>query len=201
MNKRFENRLAILKESILAKRLNVFDCLEYYELTDVWDGSRREQQIKCPGFHGDDRRKSARIYENGTMFCWACDSSYDIFAFEMKYAGQSFSDAVYALAQRYGIEFESLEEEEDEESRSLSEIKDLFKRFETNKPKKKFEDYAAQISQRLLKQRSFLSLEDYQRYWYIVDQITWRVSSNTLAPDQAIIHLESLYREVTTRRV
>jgi len=201
VNKRFENRLAILKESILAKRLNVFDCLEYYELTDVWDGSRREQQIKCPGFHGDDRRKSARIYENGTMFCWACDSSYDIFAFEMKYAGQSFSDAVYALAQRYGIEFESLEEEEDEESRSLSEIKDLFKRFETNKPKKKFEDYAAQISQRLLKQRSFLSLEDYQRYWYIVDQITWRVSSNTLAPDQAIIHLESLYREVTTRRV
>jgi len=192
------NRLSVLKESILAKRLNVFDCLEHYELDDVWDGSRHEQQIKCPGFHGDDRRKSARIYENGTMFCWACDSSYDIFAFEMKFTGQSFSDAVYALAQRYGIEYEI--DDDQFESRGLSEIKDLFKTIEAKKPQKRFDDHLAQVSAKILARKDLLALEDFQKYWYVLDQLAWRVLVNQVPAEQAIMHLESIYREAVSKR-
>lgn len=176
----------------------MFDCLEHYELNDVWDGSRHEQQIKCPGFHGDDRRKSARVYENGTMYCWACDAAYDIFAFEMKFTGQSFSDVVYALAQRYGIDY--AQDEEESEHKSLSEIRDLFKNIEAKKPQRKFSDHFQQVSSLLMKNRNSLSLEEYQRYWYALDQIAWHVSLNSLPPNQAIIHLESIYREAVAKR-
>lgn len=200
MSKRLENRLSILKDAILAKRLNVFDCLEHYELDDIWDGSRHEQQIKCPGFHGDDRRKSARVYENGTMFCWACDASYDIFAFEMKFTGQSFSDVVYELAQRYGIDYDTNGDDEDHEPKALSEIKDLFKSFEVKKPQRRFSDHFEQVSQKILLRRDSIPLEQYQRYWYVLDQIAWRVSLNTLPADQAIMHLDSIYREAVAER-
>jgi len=197
---RVEGILQVLKESILAKGLNVFDCLEYYELEDVYDGTRREQQMKCPGFHGEDRRKSARIYENGTMFCWACDAAYDIFAFEMKYAGISFTDAIYNLAKRYDIEY-SNEAQEGEAPRAVQEIKALFQSFETQKPKKKFEDYFKQFSAQLVAKRGNCTLEQYQGYWYLVDQLAWKVSLNELAPEKAIVYLDNIYREASSRRV
>ena len=198
-----DSRISAIKDSIRRRGINVFDCLEHYELSDVWDGTRREQQIKCPGFHGDDRRKSARIYENGTMFCWACDASYDVFAFEMKMSGQPFSSVVYDLAQRYEIhyDYESGEDDEDDNSRSLSEIKNIFKEFETKKPKRKFEDYLTQVSSKIQSRKDTIAVDDYLKYWYAIDQINWRVSTNQIDPASAIIHLESIYRAAIRNNV
>jgi len=199
--RRLESRLSILKEAILAKRLNVFDCLEHYKLDDIYDGTRREQQIKCPGFHGDDRRKSARIYETGTMFCWACDKSYDIFEFEIKYTGLSFAEVVYQLAQRHDIELTFDPDDEDSPPPALAEIKDLFKSFEARKPVRKFEDHLQQIAYKLVQARDSLSLDDYQKYWYVVDQISWRVTVQQMLPEEALKHLDSVYKEFSANRV
>lgn len=197
-------KLHLLKQEILNKGINVFDCLEYYNFDDIYDGTRREQQIKCPGFHGDDRRKSARIYENGTMYCWACDSSYDVFAFEMKHTGQGFAEVLYQLAERYGIEVSySTDEDEDSDrqSKALSEIKDLFNSMDSQRGLKKFQSHTEHLSRKLREARELSSLEDFQKYWYVFDQLRWRVSQNTLPPEEAIIHMERLYREALAKRV
>lgn len=196
-----ESRLSVIKDAILAKRLNVFDCLEHYKLDDIYDGTRREQQIKCPGFHGEDRRKSARIYETGTMFCWACDKSYDIFEFEIKYTGLSFAEVVYQLAQRYDIDFSFDTEEVEGPPKALTEIKDLFKSFEQRKPGRKFQDHLQQITYKLVQAREMLSLDAYQKYWYVIDQIAWRVSVQQMPPEEALKHLDSVYREFSSNRV
>ena len=197
-------KLHLLKQEILNKGINVFDCLEHYSLDDIYDGNRREQQIKCPGFHGDDRRKSARVYENGTMYCWACDASYDVFAFEMKYTGLGFTEVLYLLAERYGIEFSYSADDEDEpdrQSKALSEIKDLFSSMDSQRGLKKFQSHTEHLSKKLVESRELSTLEDFQKYWYVFDQLRWRVSQHTLTPEEAIIHLERLYREALAKRV
>jgi DNA primase len=197
-------KLHLLKQEILNKGINVFDCLEHYTLDDIYDGTRREQQIKCPGFHGEDRRKSARIYENGTMYCWACDASYDVFAFEMKYTGLGFTEVLYQLAERYGIEVTYSSDEEDDpegKSKALSEIKDLFSSMDSQRGLKKFQSHTEHFSRKLKQAIEQISLEDFQKYWYIFDQIRWRVSQHTLPPEEAIMHLDRIYREALARRV
>jgi len=203
MAKNIESRSRLIKDTIVAKGLNVFDCFEHYGLEDIYDGTRREQQIKCPGFHGDDRRKSARIYENGTMFCWACDKSYDIFAFEMQYTGQSFTEVLYTLATRHHIEVERSEDDDDGQSSSsfLGEIKSFFKSVEDKKPQKRFEDHFKIVSDKIIAHKSKLTLEQYQTYWYIIDQISWRVFNNMMEPKEAIVNLDKLYREVADKNV
>lgn len=196
------SRIHKLKQDILRKGISVFDCFDHYSLDDVYDGTRREQQIKCPGFHGEDRKKSARVYENGTMYCWACGEHYDVFSFEMRYAGKSFSEAVYELANRYGIEVVSDEDEDEEsENQDLAEIKSLFRSFESNKSKKKFDSLREQVSLKLVAKRDLYSLEEYQNLWYLVDQISWRVFCQEINADQAIVYLETLYTSTVKQNV
>ena len=196
-----ESKVTRLKEAILAKSISVFDCLEHYQMAEIYDGTRREQQIKCPGFHGEDRKKSARVYENGTMYCWACDRAYDVFAFEMQYTGVSFTEAVYSLAQRYGIELDNDEDEETATKTSVAEIKGLFKSLEANKPLKKFDDAFNQISKKLVEKRESFSLDEYQKYWYVIDQLAWRVSLKQIDAQLAIDSLERIYKDAMAKRV
>lgn len=196
-----ESRLSVLKDSIVGKGINVFDCLEHYNLSDVWDGTRREQQIKCPGFHGVDRKKSARVYDTGTMFCWACDASYDVFAFEMKMTGKSFVEVIYDLAQRYGIEYELEEDRESSVSKGLSEIKELFSNIDKNRPKNKFKDYLNNFSKKITQYRDVCSLVEYNKYWDATDRIEWLVLTNALSVDEAIMHLESMYSSIKKHNV
>ena len=78
--------------------------------------SDREQQFSCD-LHGDgqDRKPSARLYEN-QFFCFACGRSRDVISLVQEKEGLEFWAAVRLLEKRYGLEPIPWERSEPKES-------------------------------------------------------------------------------------
>lgn len=174
-----------LKKAIVDRGITVFDSFAYYGLTESWDGHRREQQVHCPGLHGKDNKRSARLYEDGGMHCWACQKNYDVFEFEKSYTGKTFSSVVYSLADRYNIHVEREvgeyeESEEEEENPVVSSISAAFSSGKNERTELKAKNIVEILTKRIIHNRRRLDLKTYQGFWVILDEVKWRIFKNQI---------------------
>jgi len=188
---RTETRVDKLKQAILDRGLNVFDSLEFYDLDHAWDGIRREQQMHCPGFHGVDRKKSARIYsDTGTMHCFGCDKQYDIFAFEMAIGSKSFPQAVYDLAERYDITVEY------DEKKALSISRRIKESLNISKKRRDIDnllEYLDKFKEILISKRKSISLLDYKRFIILYEELQWGLKKDKLKKEEFNKVFDAMY--------
>ncbi|MBD3261053.1 MAG: hypothetical protein GF334_05125 [Candidatus Altiarchaeales archaeon] len=88
--------------------------LEHVTLKDILKdegkilGEISEEQFSC-SFHGADRKKSARYYEEtDSSYCWTCKKKWDLFAHIGQREALSFSETLRYLIKKYRIDTSKL---------------------------------------------------------------------------------------------
>lgn len=88
--------------------------LEHVTLGDILKaegkirGGISEEQYSC-SFHGADRKKSARYYEEtDSSYCWTCKKRWDLFAHISQREALSFAETLRYLVKAYRIDISKL---------------------------------------------------------------------------------------------
>ena len=119
--------------SYILEHVDVFDLADHY---GFYSGPRVETFIHCP-FHSEDT-PSARLYQDGLLFCFGCNKMYDPVQFVMGMEDLKYSDSIKWLEEKFDFripgEYFNLKLDEDEKE-------DLRKKIMQYKYVLPFEDY------------------------------------------------------------
>ena len=85
MSEYWKQRIENIQEQVTMREV-----VDYFGVPCASEGL--ETQIHCP-FHGVDKHASAKIYETNTMFCWVCDSFWNVITFVRDIKGITFQEA------------------------------------------------------------------------------------------------------------
>lgn len=85
-------------QDYILQHVDVFDLCEHYGL---YSGPRTETFIICP-FHSEDT-PSARLYQDGLLFCFGENKMYDPVSFVMHQEDLPYKKALTWLQENYGF--------------------------------------------------------------------------------------------------
>jgi hypothetical protein len=87
----------------IKERVRLQDVLHFYNVS-MTNPRGDESQYRCP-LHGSgrDAKPSARVYSNGTGYCWGCGESFDSISFVQRYEGKSFQETLRFMERSFGL--------------------------------------------------------------------------------------------------
>jgi len=184
----------------LKERVTLHQVLDYYNIDQNLPGSE-ETQYKCP-FHslGGDSKPSARIYENGTAYCWGCGKAYDFISFVREYEGLGFKSTLYRIEKMFNVPHYF----EDPKVLATPPIDRIQKIFEHNSDVLQEKDIDIPykfdaLNRSLILNKSVFDLETYLKYCVVLDQLEYNYHKSRISESELIKILSVIKDKIIER--
>jgi hypothetical protein len=148
-------------------RVTVHDLLRYYNVP-MKNRNSSVSQFSCP-FHGsgNDRNPSARVYENGTAYCWGCGESFDTISFVQKYESKSFYESMRFIEKIFKLPAYQIQIEAQRQGERADALTAIF-----NKTKELDLDAKwSSVNSLLIRNRDSFDLSSYTKICVVLDHL------------------------------
>lgn len=179
-----------IKESV-----SLHDVLNHYNIPQNMPGAK-ETQFNCP-FHSlsGDSKPSARVYENGTGYCWGCGKAYDSISFVQQLEELKFTETLRFMERIFELKPFVLEREEKDKAPYASQIDEVFNTPKTLDPVLVLNS----VNSLLTSNRDSLSLNVYVKFCILLDGLSYDFENQKKTPEEIISILNQVKSKIIQR--
>jgi len=181
----------------IKNEVTLHDVLDHYNIERNAPGAEITQ-YKCP-FHsmGGDAKPSARVYEEGSGYCWGCGKPYDSISFVRQYEGLGFAETLRYMEKTFGLNPFQIQVQEKKEVTPPAKMMEQVFESET---KADPTNYLESINRLLITNRDELDLNYYLKMCILLDRLEFDHGKKSIS-DQDMINILSQVKGKIIQRV